>query len=169
MMHRRIHCGNLSHRGAAVVVLPPVVVFLVVAGMGMRIVPAFSATEIGALQVIVRDGDGHPLPEVHLLLYHDADSGAEMLQHVMTDPTGQVTFTNLAYGLYIVQFHGMLPGGRPIEPVARQNAGLEVDGGGTVNGFGIRLAQPHLTQLFVMMGTREADPAAAAMPLFDLA
>lgn len=84
-----------------------------------------AAQDTGDLTLIVRDEDGNRLSQVHLLLFHDADTGATLLHHTQTD--------------------------------------------NTVNGFGIRLAQPELMQLFVMIQTHEADPAGPAIPLFDLA
>lgn len=128
-----------------------------------------AASDTGDLTLIVRDEDGQRMPRLHLLLFHDADTGARLVHHTQTGDDGQVTFTALPYGIYIVQFHGTLPGGRPMQPAERQNAGLKVDGGGRVNGFGIRLAQPQLTQLFVLIQVHEADPDGPAIPLFDLA
>src|SRR3954447_2479253 len=111
-MPQHNHRPKRPHAIPALFILPPLVALLAIVGVGIVSVPAFGASETGDLQIVVRDGEGQRLPEVHLLLYHDADSGPEMLQHVLTDRTGQITFPGLAYGLYIVQFHGTLPGGR---------------------------------------------------------
>jgi hypothetical protein len=88
-MLRPIHRAKRPHAIPAVFILPPLVALLAIVGVGIMSVPVFGATETGDLQIVVRDGEGQRLPEVHLLLYHDADSGPEMLQHVQTDHTGR--------------------------------------------------------------------------------
>ncbi len=120
----------------------------------------------GRLTLVVRDGDGLPLPSIHVALYHDADAGRVELGERTTDQAGQIVYPDLQWGLYIVQFRGALPSGQAILPAERQNLGLLDDGSGAGNGFGVRFARTERTELFVLK-TVAGEPN--AVPMFDLA
>src|SRR5690348_15423558 len=74
----------------------------------------------GRLIVIVRDDDGRPLAAVRLALIRDGDDGRVPIGERTTDGTGAVFFEALPWGLYIVQFRGNAPDGRPILEPGRQ-------------------------------------------------
>jgi hypothetical protein len=120
----------------------------------------------GRLTLVVRDGNGKPLPAVRVALYHDADDGRVELGERTTDQAGRIVYPDLQWGLYIVQFRGTLPSGQAILPADRQNLGLLDDGSGAGNGFGVRFARTERTELFVLK-TIAGEPN--AVPMFDLA
>jgi hypothetical protein len=120
----------------------------------------------GRLTVVVRDAGGTPLAHVRLALIRDGDDGRALVGERTTDAAGTVIFEALPWGLYIVQFQGNAPDGRPILPPARQNLGLLDDGQGVGGGFGVRFASTERRELFVL-GTVSGERA--AVPMFDLA
>jgi hypothetical protein len=120
----------------------------------------------GRLIVIVRDDGGRPLAHVRLALIRDGDDGRVPIGERTTDGAGAVVFEALPWGLYIVQFRGSAPDGRPILEPTRQNLGLLDDGQGAGGGFGVRLASTERRELFVL-GTVQGERA--AVPMFDLA
>jgi hypothetical protein len=119
----------------------------------------------GQLTLVVRDRAGQRLPGVQVALIHDADDGRVLVRAARTDAQGAIIFTDLPWGLYIVQFRGQL-GQQPILPPERQNLGLLDDGTGASGGFGVRFAETERSELFVL-GSVPGAPH--AVPLFDLA
>ena len=120
----------------------------------------------GRLIIVVRDDNGTPLAHVQLALIRDGDDGRVPIGERTTDGAGSVIFEALPWGLYIVQFRGSAPDGRPILEPTRQNLGLLDDGQGAGGGFGVRFASTERRELFVL-GTVPGERA--AVPMFDLA
>jgi len=162
---RRVLRGDDRFRGLLACVL------LLLTGLAYS--SAIRAQTVTAeLTLIVRDATGAPLPGVHAQLLVDKAGVATPIDGShgqVADAQGRIRFPGLAVGYtYIVQFHGVLPDGRTIQPIAAQNGGQRVDGGGVTAGFGIRVVGAQVTQPFVFAGT-QAPTGQAAIPLFDLA
>lgn len=119
----------------------------------------------GQLTIVVRNRDGQRLPGVHIALIHDADDGRVLIGEARTNAQGEITYPDLPWGLYLVQFRGML-GQQPILPAERQNLGLLDDGTEASGGFGVRFAEAERTELFVL---GNVSGEAHAVPMFDLA
>ena len=121
----------------------------------------------GTLTILVRDPAGTPLANVTVALYHDTDlAGPELVTTTATDAAGVITASDLAWGLYIVQFQGTAPDGRPMLPADQQNMGVLTDGNGLSGGFGLRFAEAQRTELYVL-GSVAGD--GRAIPMFDMA
>jgi hypothetical protein len=119
----------------------------------------------GTLTLVVRNSAGDRLAGVTVELIQDTDEQGRISRgQYATDGHGEIRLANLEWGMYIVQFVGAAPDGRPFLPVEQQNMGLLDDGNGISNGFGLRFDVAERTDLFVL------DSAApAAIPMFDLA
>ena len=119
----------------------------------------------GTLTLVVRNSAGDRLAGVTIELIQDTDvQGRVSRGQYATDGRGEIRLANLEWGMYIVQFVGTAPDGRPFLPVEQQNMGLLDDGNGISNGFGLRFDVAERTDLFVLDST-----APAAIPMFDLA
>jgi hypothetical protein len=119
----------------------------------------------GTLTLVVRNSAGDRLAGVTVELIQDTDEQGRVSRgQYATDGRGEIRLANLEWGLYIVQFVGTAPDGRPFLPVEQQNMGLLDDGNGISNGFGLRFDMAERTDLFVLDST-----ASAAIPMFDLA
>ncbi|HYF62793.1 MAG TPA: prealbumin-like fold domain-containing protein [Herpetosiphonaceae bacterium] len=119
----------------------------------------------GTLTLLIRNPGGDRLAGVTVELIQDTDDQGRVSRgRYATDAHGEIRLANLEWGMYIVQFSGTAPDGRPIQPAERQNMGLLDDGNGISNGFGLRFDAAERTDLFVLDST-----AATAIPMFDLA
>jgi hypothetical protein len=126
-----------------------------------------SAQELprGTLTLVVRNSAGDRLAGVTVELIQDTDEQGRVSRgQYATDGRGEIRLANLEWGMYIVQFVGTAPDGRPFLPAEQQNLGLLDDGNGISNGFGLRFDVAERTDLFVLDST-----APAAIPMFDLA
>jgi hypothetical protein len=120
----------------------------------------------GTLTILIRDPAGTPLPSVTIALFHDTDTaGPVLIRSATTDAAGVITAPDLPWGLYIVQFQGTAPDGRPMLPADQQNMGALTDGNGLSGGFGIRFAEAARTELYVL-GSVAGD--GRAIPMFDM-
>jgi hypothetical protein len=121
----------------------------------------------GTLTILIRDPAGTPLPSVTIALFHDTDTaGPVLIRSATTDAAGVITAPDLPWGLYIVQFQGTAPDGRPMLPADQQNMGVLTDGNGLSGGFGLRFAEATRTELYVL-GSVAGD--GHAIPMFDMA
>ena len=119
----------------------------------------------GTLTLVVRNIAGDRLGGVTVELIQDTDEQGRVSRgQYATDARGEIRLANLEWGMYIVQFTGAAPDGRPMQPADQQNLGLLDDGNGISNGFGLRFDVAERTDLFVLDST-----APAAIPMFDLA
>jgi hypothetical protein len=121
----------------------------------------------GTLTILIRDPAGTPLPSVTIALFHDTDTdGPVLVTTATTDAAGVIVHSDLAWGLYIVQFQGTAPDGRPMLPADQQNLGVLTDGNGLSVGFGLRFAEAQRIELYVL-GRVAGD--GRAIPMFDMA
>jgi hypothetical protein len=121
----------------------------------------------GTLTILIRDPAGTPLAGVTVALFHDTDTaGPVLVTTATTDDAGVIVQSDLAWGLYIVQFQGTAPDGRPLLPADQQNMGVLTDGNGLSGGFGLRFAEAEATSLYVL-GSVAGD--GHAIPMFDMA
>jgi hypothetical protein len=119
----------------------------------------------GTLILVIRNSAGDRLAGVTVELIQDTDEQGRVSRgQYVTDGRGEIRLANLEWGMYIVQFIGTAPDGRPFLPLEQQNMGLLDDGNGISNGFGLRFDVAERTDLFVLDST-----APAAIPMFDLA
>lgn len=123
----------------------------------------------GTATLIVRDEAGQPIPGVRLVVFRDTDVGEpEEVATIETDAQGTAQWIG-PYGLYVVQFIGALPDGRPFLPTQQQNRGGALENLHRVNGFGIWLQEQRRTDQFVVTGTDDPNRAMPATPMFDQA
>jgi hypothetical protein len=121
----------------------------------------------GTLTILVRDPAGTPLVGVTIALVHDTDlDGPVLITTTTTDDAGVIVQSELPWGLYLVQFQGTAPDGRPMLPADQQNMGVLTDGNGLSGGFGLRFAEAEATSLYVL-GSVAGD--GHAIPMFDMA
>ncbi len=120
------------------------------------------------LTILVRDGQGRPLPEVHLQLLHNrggevapADDGRQ--GHAQTDAQGRHTF-RVPWGSYLLQVHGSVAG-RPLQPIAQQGIGGADEACASQPGFCIYFAELEQLTVRIVIGGLTSD--GLALPLWD--
>ena len=139
--------------------------------MGVLVWPTLASAQDapgrGTLTLIVRAPDGAPLAGVTLAVFHDTDrDGRVLVTTTTTAPDGSIRLLDLAWGLYIIQFQGAAPDGRPMLPPEEQNLGMLEDGNGIDGGFGVRFAEAERTELYVL---GQVPGVRHAVPMFDMA
>lgn len=138
---------------------------LLVIAIAASVVTTSAEGRQGTLTVLVRDTAGHRLAGISFLLFKDNDNDTRsQLGRYTTDQTGQAEIRELPWGMYILQFVGNAPDGRPIQAAARQNQGLLDDGQGISGGFGVRFAEEKRLEMYIILSDQ-----AEAIPLFDMA